>query len=318
MSDELQLTSPDGESIGQRLRHRREATGLTVSAAAAKLRCDETIITALEADRFEELGAPVFARGHLRRYAELLAAPVDELLADWAKRGVQTATPDLTRIPRAPARNLDREAWGRRLGALAGAVVIGVAAWWILQGGAVQTPVAVPAPTVVAPVASSTPAESSTPAATSTSAEVATLTEPPVSATASTVTDPAAAPASAPTASVPLAAPALAAPVATPVASSISAAPLTISIEVRVDCWTEIYDAEGRKLYFDTLRTGKKASVSGVAPLRVLLGRADRASLTVGGRPVDIPAALVRDTVAYFSIDGAAQLRDLPRSVTTP
>lgn len=293
MNDELELTPrTDGASIGQRLRARREAAGLSIATAAAKLHCDQAILTSLEADRFEELGAPVFAQGHLRRYAELVGAPVNELLADWAKRGTPVAAPDLTRIPRAPSRGLDRELWGRRLGGLAGAVVIAVAAWWILRGGAVQTPPAVIAARVV--TAPATP-----PTATSmVAAPVA-----PLASVAPVVPPEAAAPAV--TAAVEFAAPAAAAIVA-------------LSIEARENCWTEIYDAEGRKLYFDTLRSGNRAAVTGKPPLRVLLGRADRASLTVEGRQVAIPAALIRNTTAYFTVDAAAELRDLPRPVATP
>lgn len=275
MNGELETRTADG-SIGQRLRERREAVGLSIEAAAAKLYCDASIITALEADRFDELGAPVFAQGHLRRYAELVGAPVTELLAEWAQRGARVAVPDLTRIPRAPSPALDREVWGRRLGALAGAVVIAVAAWWILQGGAVRTPPAAPA---------EAPAVAAAPSAT-----------PP----ASTVPD------TSVTASL------------TPAAAPAAAARLALSIEARENCWTEVYDADGRKLYFDTLRAGNRAAVTGAAPLRVLLGRADRASLTIDGRPVVIPATLIRNTTAYFTVDAAAQLQDLPRPAAIP
>jgi cytoskeleton protein RodZ len=279
VNGELDLTRTDNGSIGQRLRERREATGLSIEAAAAKLYCDASIITALEADRFDELGAPVFAQGHLRRYAELVGAPVTELLAEWAQRGARVAVPDLTRIPRAPSPALDREVWGRRLGALAGAVVIAVAAWWILQGGAVQTPPAAPAEARVAEgrVAEVPAAASPTGAS-------------PVAATAPSSTTPA----------------------------SAATARLALSIEVRENCWTEVYDADGRKLYFDTLRAGNRAAVTGAAPLRVLLGRADRASLTIDGRPVAIPTTLIRNTTAYFTVDAAAQLQDLPRPAAVP
>jgi cytoskeleton protein RodZ len=303
VNGELDLTRTDNGSIGQRLRERRETAGLSIEAAAAKLYCDASIITALEADRFDELGAPVFAQGHLRRYAELVGAPVTELLAEWAQRGARVAVPDLTRIPRAPSPALDREVWGRRLGALAGAVVIAVAAWWILQGGAVQTPPAAPAEARVAEV----PAAASPTGAS------------PVAATAPSSTTPASAVTDTPMAAslTPAVAP-LEASVALPVAASAATARLALSIEIRENCWTEVYDADGRKLYFDTLRAGNRAAVTGAAPLRVLLGRADRASLTIDGRPVAIPTTLIRNTTAYFTVDAAAQLQDLPRPAAVP
>jgi len=296
MNGELETRTADG-SIGQRLRERREAVGLSIEAAAAKLYCDASIITALEADRFDELGAPVFAQGHLRRYAELVGAPVTELLAEWAQRGARVAVPDLTRIPRAPSPPLDREVWGRRLGALAGAVVIAVAAWWILQGGAVRTPPAAPAE---APAAAASPVLASPAVASPIVASPVVAAAPAATPPASTVPD------TSVTASL------------TPAAAPAAAARLALSIEARENCWTEVYDADGRKLYFDTLRAGNRAAVTGAAPLRVLLGRADRASLTIDGRPVVIPATLIRNTTAYFTVDAAAQLQDLPRPAAIP
>jgi cytoskeleton protein RodZ len=168
-------------------------------------------------------------------------------------------------------------------------VVIAVAAWWILQGGAVQTPPAAPAEARVAEgrVAEGRVAEGRV-------AEVPAAASPtgasPVAATAPSSTTPA----------------------------SAATARLALSIEVRENCWTEVYDADGRKLYFDTLRAGNRAAVTGAAPLRVLLGRADRASLTIDGRPVAIPTTLIRNTTAYFTVDAAAQLQDLPRPAAVP
>jgi len=141
------------ESIGQRLTRCREAMGLTTTTAAARLHCDESIIVSLEADRFAEIGARVFVQGHLRRYADLIGAPTAELMADWAAQGAALAAPDLTKIPRAPMPTVDSQAWGRRLGIVAAAVVIAVAAWWILQGAGVSGQATV----------SSTPATISTP-----------------------------------------------------------------------------------------------------------------------------------------------------------
>ena len=140
MTAKFVLTSPGEESIGPRLARLRTERGMTTAAAAAKLHCDETILQALESERFNDIGARVFVQGHLRRYAEFLGAPVDEILAEWSRRGASFSEPDLTQVPRAPARAVDPQAVGRRVGYVAAAVVITVAAWWILQGGGVARP----------------------------------------------------------------------------------------------------------------------------------------------------------------------------------
>jgi hypothetical protein len=82
-----------------------------------------------------------------------------------------------------------------------------------------------------------------------------------------------------------------------------------LAIDVRADCWVEIYDAAGQKLYFDNVSRGAQARAAGDGPLRVLLGRADMASLQVGGRAVTIPAGFIRNSTAYFTVDAAANLQ---------
>jgi len=134
-------------SIGQTLARWRTERGESVATVVARLRCDQAVIEALENDRFNDLGAPVFARGHLKRYAELLGAPVEELLERWSVvQRERLAPPDLKSTPRARARNVETRVWGRRVGAAAVALVIGLATWWILKGsGTATTPVQVAA-----------------------------------------------------------------------------------------------------------------------------------------------------------------------------
>lgn len=91
------------EPIGIQLTRLREVRGLSTAAVATALRCDPKIIDALEGERWAELGASVFSRGHLRRYAEFLGVPADPLLEQWnAEQGASTVLPDLSRGPQAP------------------------------------------------------------------------------------------------------------------------------------------------------------------------------------------------------------------------
>lgn len=63
---------PAGLGLGERLRSARKARAISVAQAAESLRLEESSVLALEDERFSELGAPVFVRGHLKRYAELV------------------------------------------------------------------------------------------------------------------------------------------------------------------------------------------------------------------------------------------------------
>lgn len=268
------------ESIGQRLTRCREAMGLTTTTAAARLHCDESIIVSLEADRFAEIGARVFVQGHLRRYAEFLGAPVDEILAEWSRRGASFSEPDLTQVPRAPARAVDPQAVGRRVGYVAAAVVITVAAWWILQGGGVARPP---------------------------KAAVKSLIATPVVET-SVVASPAVAP---PVVAPPVVAPAVVAPVIveTPVAAPPVRGQLALALTPRsAESWVEVYDAAGKRVFFDLVRRGNRIAVQGAAPLRVLLGRADVTAMELDGRDVTIPSEFMYNGTAHFTIDPEGKL----------
>jgi cytoskeleton protein RodZ len=284
-------------SIGQTLARWRSERGESIAHVATRLKCDVAVIEALEADRFNDLGAPVFARGHLKRYAELLGAPVDELLERWSVVQRQSlAPPDLTSMPRARARTVDTRVWGRRVGAAAVALVIGLAAWWILKGSGTATapaqlaaqalPPPPPAPAPLPVVAAPAPADPTT--AEPPTSDVAT---PPPGATAvmpATTVAPAAVAASAP-----------------PVAGDRA----RLRLAAREDSWIQVVDATGRRLYFGTLRRDSSVALNGAAPLRVLLGRADMTAVELAGRPVSIPSSMIFNATAHFTIDATGQLQ---------
>ena len=75
---------------------------MTVLQAAEKLHLDPKMLEALEAERFDGFGAPVFVRGHLRNYADLVGERFVELQQLFDAGGERTPAPDLTRAPRAP------------------------------------------------------------------------------------------------------------------------------------------------------------------------------------------------------------------------
>ena len=68
-------------AAGQKLRAAREAAGLTVAEVNNRIHLSHDVIAALEAGDFAAIGAPVFVRGHLRNYAELLKLPADDIVA---------------------------------------------------------------------------------------------------------------------------------------------------------------------------------------------------------------------------------------------
>ena len=118
--------------IGARLLAARERAGLTQVRAAERLHLDPGVIRALETESFGELGAPVFVRGHLRHYAELVRESAPELLALYAA-GTTVGAPDLTLMPHArPGGSLRSALRVSGLAVIIGVGLIGSARWiWL-------------------------------------------------------------------------------------------------------------------------------------------------------------------------------------------
>jgi cytoskeleton protein RodZ len=125
MSARAGLASP-----GLLLRGAREARGLSIEEVADRLRLNVALVLAMEEDRLGLLGAPVFARGHLRNYASLVGASEREVM-DAFEAGEVPEPTFLPALDRAPiVRSRSRRVW------IAGVVVVAAAAaaalaWWM-------------------------------------------------------------------------------------------------------------------------------------------------------------------------------------------
>ena len=122
---------PGPGSPGAQLRAAREGLGLSIEDVADRLRLNEALVLAMEEDRFGLLGAPVFARGHLRNYAALVGAPEREVLDAFDVGDVPEPT-FLTAGDLAPAmRARDRARRIAVMAVVAAAIAAaGAFAWW--------------------------------------------------------------------------------------------------------------------------------------------------------------------------------------------
>jgi cytoskeleton protein RodZ len=295
--DETAVPAPPAapRSIGERLRAGRERAGLSMAAAAEKLHLDIKVIEALEADRFAELGASVYVRGHLRRYADFVGEPGAEMVSSYTAREARPPPPDLTQIPQAEHRADPRRLVTPLVG-LSCAVVLLFAIWWVLARSHGSSD---------APAEASAAVPAAEPAPVSPAATEAVL---PVSA----------APPPAPAASVkPV--PGSTVVVATEVAgapkrdASAEAAPapareMRLQLNLTNDSWVEVYDARGERLFYDVASAGSVQSVSGRGPLRVVLGNAEGVRVEVDGHARDIPANAVDGEGARFVVNRGGSL----------
>lgn len=61
-----------------------------------------------------------------------------------------------------------------------------------------------------------------------------------------------------------------------------------LELTLEDDCWVEIESADGQRLEFDLLKAGHQHRYTGMAPFRLLLGRASAVRLVLDGEPVEL------------------------------
>ncbi len=292
-------------SVGARLVAARSASGLTVAQVAQRLHCGRDLIEALEADRFADLGAPVFSRGHLRRYAELLGLSVEDMLAHLARQETrEPPLPDLTQVPRAESRPFDWRALQPMALGAAAVAVFALAIWLVLTRTASvdESSSVTSASNVVAPTPASSGTASSTPAASPRAVSPSTAS-PSVTQAAPATPTPLVSEDAKPTDTA-------VANAETITESRWPARPTVISqrggfsLAMSVDeaCWVEIYDKDGNALFYDMAQPERRIQVSGAAPVRVRLGLAPAVTLEFLGRRMPVPPELIRESLAHFTL----------------
>ena len=287
----------DAESLtsspGARLQVARVQAGLSVSQAAERLHVDRQTLDALESGHLEGLGASVFVRGHLRRYAELLGIPEAEILASYeAWSGRLAAQPDLRDVITGPGvRSGTRGFEVRPRQALIGAIVVVLIGliWWAMHKAPRLTSM-VAAPTVpgVAAVPVQAPSPPPAPAPAAAAAPVAHATRQSAAVAAAAVSE--------------------------PVSTPVSSAPMRLGLSFSADSWAEIYGADGAQLFHGLAQAGSRHHVSGSAPLRLFFGNPASVELEMNGRPLAWNSASGAAKPRRFSLDGGGRVVEAPAS----
>ena len=139
---------------GELLRRERERRQLSVQQTAEDLHLDAWTIEALESNRFNALGAPVYARGYLRKYALLLGLSPETVLARYESLSDVPVAP--TPIPTSVSAPLRTERISLKRPLLIVAAVLGVALLgWIVQ--MLMSSPRAPTATIPPPVIEATP-----------------------------------------------------------------------------------------------------------------------------------------------------------------
>jgi cytoskeleton protein RodZ len=265
-------------SPGARLRREREAQGISHQQAAESLNLDAIVLTHLEANEFAALGAPVFVKGHLRRYAKMLGLDSDEIASLYEHSKQPLGEPSLvpkSRLDMAPVRGKPRWPWvvgGAATFFIASALVAYVSDHglpWVdtTQDESTATVLQeVPATTMQSPAGASTPA-------------IAGSAGSPPSAAA--------------------------APTAAPIA--LQPGQVNLQLKFAADSWVEVFDGSGKAVLYDLGKAGTERTLTATAPLSVTIGNAASVAVTVNGRVLPALPRAQGQALARLSIgpDGA-------------
>ena len=303
------MTPPDADvtelpsSPGARLRREREARGLTEQQAAEALNLDQTAVTYLESNDFAALGAPVFVKGHLRRYAAMLGLPEDEVVGAYERSKSQVAEPTL--VPKSrlemmmmPVRG--RARWPWVVGGAVAFLLAAILAAYVSKNGLPGLGAADEDSTESEAAPLSTVSESGTQAPASRADAPVQQQSPATDATAGSTGSAAAGGVEAPRPFASAGTPPAAAP----------PAPGQVSLQLRfaTDSWVEIFDGSGKAVLYDLGKAGSERTVTATAPLSVTLGNAPGVAIAVNGRVLP-PPPRVDGAMARFSVGADGQIR---------
>lgn len=300
-----------GLGLGERLRSARKARAVSLERIAEELNLDDSIVLALEEERFDELGAPVFVRGHLKAYAKLVGLSPDVVL-DGYRKGEPVA-PAVPPVERPVRRSVTVNPVVLGFSALVALVGVMLTVY-VMQDDDPPATVAAESPESRIPVSEDDPepvaavqasAAEKLPDPVTTVAEISSTVEPDVEPAPfeQQVIEPE------PVTPEPGVEPETVAEevVRAEPEHAVDAAVLPrpdvvrLSLHFKEESWVEISDAN-KRLLFGLQRQGRRRELAGEPPFKLLIGNASGVELTVNDEPYSVPASGVNGKVARFEI----------------
>ena len=275
-NDKLEESARDEEShgplAGERLAEARREQQIAVIEIAKELHLDEYKVHALERNDFDVIGAPVFAKGHLRKYAQLVKVAEADVMADYYELNRSAGAPLVISTRPKPRQVMSPGPW---IGVTVVIMVVATAYWWFAPR---ETAPARPVTGEIAPLPQEAPPADEQQTDIADEADDVVADEPIVSVEPEPVVE---------------------------VVAATDTSAMRLRITYSGDCWTEITDATGRRLFFELGKAGRTVNLSGEAPFNVLFGDAANVSIEVNGGSFEIPAADRRGRTARLTITGS-------------
>ncbi len=271
-------------TVGAQLRTARDAQGVELDAASRSLRIEAAMIAALEADDFAALSAPVFTKGYLKRYAVYLGLDADALLERYREQVGDEQQPVVSGS--SPIKLRDERQIALWIVAAALLVIVALAAFlWISRGD--DRPAEPPMqleplsdPEPAAPADDGVPVPDPNPPAPPAPPDAALEANSPVVADSEPES-------------------------AVVQAESEPAAPseqvdLQIELAFTEDCWAEVTDARGTRLFYGLGRAGARSRFNAVPPVSFLIGNVNGVTVTVDGADYTAPPESRQGNLARF------------------
>ncbi|MEQ0228452.1 cytoskeleton protein RodZ [Klebsiella sp. CN_Kp091] len=321
MNTEATQDHQEANSTGARLRNAREQLGLSQQAVAERLCLKVSTVRDIEEDKAPADLASTFLRGYIRSYARLVHIPEEELLPMMAKQApIRAAKVAPMQSFSLGKRRKKRDGWLMSFTWLILFVVIGLSgAWWWQDHKAQQEEITSMADQSASDLngSQSIPLDTSsannapdTTAANTNSAPVDTSTAPAPSAPAATSApvdnNAVVAPSQAnvDTAAAAPAAPAPTSALPTDQANAAAAASAQdLVMNFSADCWLEVSDATGKKLFSGLQRKGGNLNLSGQAPYKLKIGAPAAVQIQYLGKPVDLSRFIRTNQVARLTLN---------------
>lgn len=327
MNTEATQETNAAQTTGVRLRTAREQLGLSQQAVAERLCLKVSTVRDIEDDKAPAELASTFLRGYIRSYARLVHIPEEELLPMMEKQApVRAAKVAPMQSFSLGKRRKKRDGWLMSFTWLILFVVVGLTgAWWWQNHKAQQEEISTMADQSTAELSAGNNAQSVplNTGADTTSAAGATTEPAPAQESQPTPADTTAqttAPQSAPADNSAVVAPSQA-PVdnaqnaATPAPGAAAPLPTgqaevappaadanALVMNFNADCWLEVTDATGKKLFSGMQRKDGNLNLAGQAPYKLKIGAPAAVQIQFQGKPVDLSRFIRTNQVARLTV----------------
>ncbi|WP_368541625.1 cytoskeleton protein RodZ [Enterobacter soli] len=330
MNTEATHDQNEALSTGVRLRNAREQLGLSQQAVAERLCLKVSTVRDIEEDKAPADLASTFLRGYIRSYAKLVHIPENELLPMMEKQApVRAAKVAPMQTFSLGKRRKKRDGWLMSFTWLVLFVVIGLTgAWWWQNHKAQQEEITTMADQSSAELNSASAGNDNaqsvplnTDSATASSDPQPAATDAPATDTAQTQTPAADAAAqqnnavvapsqanvdtaaNAPAATTPADNSAQPLPTDQAGVANTAADPNALVMNFTADCWLEVSDATGKKLFSGLQRKDGTLNLTGQAPYKLKIGAPAAVQIQYQGKPVDLSRFIRTNQVARLTVN---------------